>query len=730
MNKKFSLLAMTLLASSLAWGQSKVSPYSAHYMRSHNVVAHSGDESGQVVSAYLHTTGTPNIEVLEKLGVKVNLRLDGILTVRLPLSVVPELEKLDFVKYIQFGTPVRPMLDSARVSAGVDKVQNGDGFTMPYTGKDVVIGIIDGGFDYTHPAFRDKDGNLRIKRVWEQCHEGGTPPEGFSYGSEFADEEKILAIGGDVKTNSHGTHVANIAAGASHMAETPYYGVAPESEIVLVSNRYASGDTLVLVTPDNVNISDAIAYIYGYAESVGKPCVINMSLGNHLGPHDGTSTFDQVADQLQGEGRLLVGSVGNYGATRMHVSKSFTGAEDSPLKFMIQKKESLEWSNTSGATVEVWGEAGMTFDLNLVVLSTVGSQYKENVTTSVLTVGEGETVTQELDLTDKKSCVGKVLVSTEVSPLNGRPHALLTFHIEKATNRVVGIVLTPRTAGTVHAWAEGSTLLFAETSQEGWTSGDTSQSLTEIGGTGKRIISVGAYVSKNVYKTEGSNRDNTLEGETLYARGTFSSAGPTLDGRVKPDVMAPGTYVASAISSHDSYASSYPTAQNVVWNEDAYTYSYMQGTSMAAPFVTGVLATWLQANPSLTPEVVREVISATAINDEYTFTATCGYGKVDAYHGLKEVITRAEGVETLSAGKSESICLLSRSGDAVVRMLFTKALPASEVAVYDAIGTRVLTHQISSVQAGDEVEISLVSLPRGIYLLQVGGEVHKIARFK
>ena len=721
--RKLSLFALTLIAGLTANGQRKLSPYTLHSIhRQEAGTTRTVEGSDRMVSAYLHTVGTPDVAALEQLGVEVNLRLDGILTARLPLSVVPVLEQFDFIRYVQLGTPVRPQLDSARVSAGVNLVQSGEGLDLPYTGKGVVVGVIDGGFDYTHPAFRDSEGHLRIKRVWEQCHSEGTPPAGFSYGSEFADEETILSAQGDVATNSHGSHVLNIAAGAANV-ETPYYGVAPEADIVLVSNRYASGDEQVLLTADNVNISDAIAYIYGYAESVGKPCVINMSLGNHLGPHDGTSAFDQVADKQQGNGRLLVGSVGNNGNDAVHASKTFTGEDDAAMQVRMSYK--INPTTAVGGEVEIWGEPGMSFDLRVIAVKTV--DLSEDASSETFTVGgDAEGISSEVAFT-KSTAKGSVLVTTEVNPLNGKPHALLSFEMTRLNGRAMSLLITPRSAGTVHAWADGTYMTFEQSVAEGWTGGDTSLTLTEIGGTGTQIISVGAYVTRNSYKAEGSTREEVLENETLGARATFSSAGPTVDGRMKPDIMAPGTYIASAISSHDQYSSSYPTAQTVTYGEKSYTYGYMQGTSMAAPFVTGVLATWLQADPTLTPESVRTVLAKTAVNDTYTDGSTCGYGKVAAYEGLKEVIATLASVEETVADGTQGV-LLSRPSAEQLCLLFTRSASGVEAVVYDALGHRLFTHSVGTVEPGMEQTLSLHSLPHGIYLLHVNGETFKVVK--
>ncbi len=82
------------------------------------------------------------------------------------------------------------------------------------------------------------------------------------------------------------------------------------TESLLMQIWFSSAITYPTIVVAIQSITDGIKYIYDYAESVGKPCVINMSLGYHIGPHDGTSTFDRICDELQGEGRLFGRSFG------------------------------------------------------------------------------------------------------------------------------------------------------------------------------------------------------------------------------------------------------------------------------------------------------------------------------------------------------------------------------------------------------------------------------------
>lgn len=710
------LFIATLLAFTNVWGQSKVSPFTANYVKKHHSVTRSVT-GNEVVSAYLHTEGTPDVTALEAVGVRVNQQLDEILTVRMPLSAIPLLEQFPFVKYIQMGTPVRPMMDKARAVGGVDRVHAAEGLDIPYTGKGVVVGIIDGGFDYTHPAFVDDEtGILRIKRVWEQGSTGGTVPAAFGYGIELTTEEAILAAKADVTTQSHGTHVASMAAGAYRVTENPYYGIASDADIVLVSKG--------AITANSANISDAIAYIYNYADSVGKPCVVNMSLGWHLGPHDGTSPFDQVADQLQGPGRVLVGSIGNYGNDAVHVGRVFTGADDAPLQAMVAFKKDMEPSVSNvGGEIDIWADKGMELDLKLTIAAKRDGS--DAFVMDTLDMASPMGVTKEYTFPSKYAS-GSILVSTEVNPLNGKPHAFITSNLTSINGARynIGIVLVPRSAGTVHAWTDAVYTTFDTEVPAGWAPGDKEHTLCEIGGTGREIISVGAFVTRTDYNVLGSSQTKYTD-EKMGALATFSSVGPTIDGRMKPEVVAPGTFIASAVNSHDSYRSNYPTASAVVWNEKNYNYSYMQGTSMAAPFVSGVVATWLQADPTLDSETIRQVLASTAVNDEFTNPATCGYGKIDAYAGLKAVLARVAGIDEMQAEASSQAFVTRRTAEGW-QLCFTRPVGLVGVALYDASGICLFQCQSHIAEAGAMLAVPSKGLATGLYLLRVNDSVVKV----
>ena len=266
-------------------------------------------------------------------------------------------------------------------------------------------------------------------------------------------------------------------------------------------------------------------------------------------------------------------------------------------------------------------------------------------------------------------------------------------------------------------WGDGYTVTLSSFDRPGFVDGNTSSTMGEIGGTGKRIISVGAYVTRDHYTQYGIPYKS---GETQDAIASFSSQGPTPDGRMKPEITAPGSYIISSLSSY--YTGSKIKYSSVTWNDKKYEFGYMEGTSMASPFVTGVMATWLQAFPGLTPEYAREIMQATARHDSFTGETLpsnlWGYGKIDAYEGIKECIRYESGIEpSLADNRSH---LVVNDGNCV-RVLFGYDDSQVALQLYNLQGACVATRAIGKVAAGEEVTVDLDDFAAGIYMLRIMG---------
>lgn len=720
MNKLFIATAFAIMSVSV-WGQSKLSPYTRHYVTqikqeqvadaanpARRVLVKKSNAQGQIViPAFVYLQEGYNPDFLTSHGVEVRSVIGQVLTADIPLNALNEVAALDGVKYIEMGTPVQPRLNEARKEAFVNKVQTGESLPEEYRGKGVVVGVIDNGFDYTHPNFYTRDkSELRIKRVWDQ-NASGTAPEGFDYGCEYTTAEAILAKGYDTDQTTHGTHVLGIATGADNTNDKEVYGVATDADIVLVSYNSTN-----MYTGDNTAIIDGIKYIFDYAESVGKPCVINMSLGSYWGPHDGTSTFDRLADELQGPGRLLVGSCGNSGGTKYHASKTFEGNKPDTLATFFN------FTSAPYGTVEVWCDPGMDITFVPIVYNVSENKVQKAYDPARFNATLCEDKTYGFD-PNIDGANGSLSVEGEINPVNGKTHLILSpnFTKNEGYDYDRGFYLISSNPGTIHLWTDAYTTSLSSFDRPGYVDGDDQSSMDELGGTGKRIISVGAYVTRDHCTKYGVP---FYTDEITNALASFSSQGPTPDGRVKPDIAAPGTYIISSLSSY--YSGNKIKSHKFTWNGREYDFGYMQGTSMASPFITGVMATWLQAFPSMTPEQAREILQKTARHDSFTGDVTpsnqWGYGKIDAYEGIKESIRIESGVES---NRIDNLSHVAIVGDNHVTVLFGYDDSQVALQLYNLQGACVATRAIGKVAAGEEVTVDLDDFAAGIYMLRIMG---------
>lgn len=706
---KYRFLTGLMFCCTLVYGQNKISPNTRVLMEEL--------KSGKQIEGLYRTAGEEPLlpvfvkvsegadaaAVLERYGCDAASVSGSIATAHVPASVIGLFAEDSDVVYVQAGSVVRPAMNKARTTSFVDKVQAGEGLEMPFLGDGVVVGVIDTGFEYGHINFwNDDKTELRVKRVWDQ-NKSGNSPEGYDYGTEYDTTEEILQAEYD-SNETHATHVLGIAAGSDKTGDNPYYGVAGNADIVIVSRS---------LTGTSVEIADAVKYIIGYAQSVKKPCVINISMGNHIGPHDGTSMFDVMMDETLGRGKLLVGAAGNEGAKNFHLSKTFNKAGERPVKTFI------DLAKYTGV-VDIWGDQGTKFAVEMHVFD---ERSEEVVFSDTVRVENTEAEVHSVSLPEGCGMEGYVRISTEESPLNGKPHAYVYVSLtKKEKNFALGMSLIPLGKGTVHAWADAYSSSLVSKFITGYTNGNSKYSIGEIGGTGNSTISVGAYVSSNTYLLEGSSKETSV-GTILGGLASFSSKGPRVDGAIKPDITAPGSFICSSVSS--AYDNTL-IGKTVTHGGKKYYFGYMEGTSMSAPYVTGVLATWLQAYPRLNPELVKEIFKETAIRDDYTGelpeegSSSWGQGKIDAWEGIKKAIYMCEhdGVESLVADKG-GVMLAGRSP--YPSLLFLESDDNVCVEIYSAGGMLVGRLDAGSVCAGDEVKLPADMLPQGYYVVKVTG---------
>jgi hypothetical protein len=148
-------------------------------------------------------------------------------------------------------------------------------------------------------------------------------------------------------------------------------------------------------------------------------------------------------------------------------------------------------------------------------------------------------------------------------------------------------------------------------------------------------------------------------------------------------------------------------------------YGANQGTSMSAPFVTGVVALWYQANPNLTHQQIMDIIAETSINDEFTAEggqAAWGYGKINAYEGLKKALLLATDIDDIH--NTDAPVSFQKSNNAW-RILFNNSEAYANIRVTDLNGRLVAQQTLQQAQRGEETVVSLETLPAGVYLINV-----------
>lgn len=680
------------------------------------------------VNAFLLLAEGATTSELEALGLRFQGNTsNSILSVLIPLGQIPSVTAHPSVKHLGIGQKAGPTLDNARTATWVHWVHQGTQLNRPYFGNGVIVGIIDVGFDYTHPNFYNGTGsnNYRILRVWEQNATTGTPPSGFGFGRELVGQNAILNAQKDANDESHGTHVAGIAAGAGGGANTDFVGVAPRANLVLVSTNFT-----------DAGIGQGIEYILNYASSVGKPCVINMSIGGLYGPHDGTSSFDQFCNTVAGPGKILVGSAGNWGGDYIYIGKTFANL-DSTLYTFLKNDYSTQQTDATGA-VNIWGSPNTNYWVAVNIWNSNTNSFEDWTPYLPANVASSNAYTlYDDDPIFPDECI--VSISTAISSLNNKPEVYISIDNSDQDDSYRWAMIEIIAYNTqTKMWScdlSNKTSFYDGGNSSPFVNGSTSSTVGEIGGTGPSMISVGAYTSKNTWTAFNGTTQNAPAFAAIGAVAPFSSKGPTADGRTKPDISAPGNILVSSVSRFDGNfsSSSNRTVNGVTNGTNNWWFGALEGTSMSAPMVTGIVALWLEANPNLTPQAAKNLMKTTAYKDTYTGNIgangsnTWGWGKIDAHSGLLSIIQSTIGVIELS--NQLEVIIFPNPASEVVNLYFESSTFLRKVELFDVAGRLIDSKEVNMDVLGS-IQFPINAIATGTYLLKVhtscGSGVQKV----
>lgn len=640
---------------------------------------------------------------------------DNISTAFIKVQDLPLLESIQCLKYADAGEKLDFEVSNARNTTNTNSVHTGSGLSQTYTGTGVVVGIIDKGFDYTHPNFNDVNGNLRISRVWERTNSSGTPPSslGFTYGSQFIGSTAILSELYDIQNESHGTHVTGIAAGTGTGNLSLLKGMAPNSEIVLVSGFNP-------VTSNDNSYIDAINYIKNYANSVNKPAVINMSFGSGIGPHDGTTLQEQAINNLSNTpGLVLIAAAGNDGGMKKHAVNVFNGNQ---TKFILNNKNL--YSGNEESIIDIWGNNqgnNSSFGVTIGVYNTSTQSYESTQVLQFIVNGNlnFQNPYTLIDVDPINNDNWYITLFAEINPLNNRPHLRITCNSNNDNASDFLTVAIQSIDDTIHSWCNNCE--FDNPTGFNFTNGDDFFSIYSPGNA-SGVVTVGSY---NVTNENLGNPSGTVGGLSY-----FSCKGPRIDFLIKPDVTAPGNRIVSSLNSFDTtYQSGGISFSDVTNPYGTHSYGKMQGTSMAAPVVTGIVALWLQAYPQLTTNNVLGIIGNTSIADSevtnpFNFYGTTystppnvkwGYGKIDALAGM-QLIEQALNVDTFDTTNNFIVYPNPTSS----KIFITSKEYVSSYEIYNALGQKVKEGSFNAVL--EQEELDLTALQSGLYILNFKGD--------
>ena len=651
------------------------------------------------------------VKQLEEIGAQILRRRDDLLLCFIPLVngeippiAIPNGDNPRRGAKGEDGSPVLkverrgnaiPLLDKARGFFGADRIHTGEGLPAPYTGKGVVAGICDTGFDPSHIAFRNPDGSSRIARivVYEEDRAGRTVLE---------NEEQFAEWRTDTDEEYHATHVAGIMAG-SYGGEG-YQGMATGADIVVTVSQLS-----------DVGLLCGAEDILDYARERAMPAVINMSMGNYTGPHDGTSLFSQYLDKI-GREAIVVLSSGNDGNSTNSLRFDFTETE----RDIRVRLHNTHWTQFDmyGIT-DAWSADATPMRARLIVYD--GESQQVAWASDYLDFNDKSRYTFASEGPDADGgfaqyYTGYLTFTGGLDPDNSRFNIRADYDAHTAATEPQGrwalynLMLEYSAEPGAHVDINSDSSYTRLVGTPGYPSPGSSLSFSDLS-TGENLISVGMYNSRDTYPLLSGET-----GETGLAEGTvspYSSYGTLLDGRVMPLTVGPGSTVISACSRPyiDAMAERREEASAVtrIGGEDYYWIS-CTGTSMSSPFVAGSIATWLEAAPSLGIDDVKRIIEATNRQDHPSpDDPRHGRGWFDPYAGLKEAlaVSAIKDIDESSAPRL-SVTLSGRT-------LFVTN-PHRESAVltlYAADGRCIMTGTSDSCGSFD-----LSGRPSGIYIAE------------
>ena len=646
-------------------------------------------------------------EVWSAYGCKPYAVAGDIAIAAIPLNSLGPLSEHPAVHRIEASPTGRVNMDTTAIVVGADRLYRNSANThyLPLTGQGVVIGVMDIGFDLTHPNFLDSTAtHCRIGAFWDQLDKdtiGSLLPVGREYTA--SDIPTTIQHSADGLIQTHGTHTLGIAAGSGY--HSPYKGIAPDADICLVSN--AVSDDIALIDSADIDkytsATDALGfkYIFDYADSKGKPCVASFSEGYapYLDKED--SLYAAFLDSITGKGHIIVASAGNECVTSTYMAKN--EGQDAAGTFLNTGRNSAFYrvkNQGKDMQLAIYGYSSGTVPADTLLIKSQRFE-TDSILTDTLFIGSD-------------TCT--VTTDRYPSALTTDTVYNISFTANKALSALppIAIVLEGRDNHTELYGSSGNGLGSRPDIDKRWNAAEATHNI-HAPACFPAVICVGATAHRLGFTNyKGEYRDFS-EGRTVGHRSPYSSVGPAMNGLPKPDVMAPGDNVIASYSSF--YLENKPDASDInsdvehfEYHGHTYAWNANTGTSMATPVVAGIIALWLQAKPDLSRKEIVDAFRHSCRQPDNTLSYpnnVYGYGEIDAFGGLLYLLG-IDGIADVSHQQPQRIIYRQQG-----KQLYVGQDEKGTISIYDLKG-----HLHRRIDIKPETYIDLSTLPDGIYVVQ------------